>query len=257
MAVSILCLSVAVSTIAQDDSIITDRPDLTESTAVVGKNRFQIETSFLYERATEGLDEEGYFTPTLLRYGITDELELRLETDLLSHTSVETGLGDANTSGYSPLSFGMKYFWLDADQSVLSSDTSVLVNVGTPTGSSVFSTDDVTGEIKLLLDWELAETWGLGINAGLIYDVDDFGDEFFAGTATVALGHDWTGRFSSFWEVAYQGPTSSQNEHELLVDTGVTYLLNPDAQVDFAIGTGQAGDTGPDVFFTAGISLRF
>lgn len=243
--------------IAQDGSIITDRPDLTESTAVVGKNRFQIETSFLYERSTEGLDEEGYFTPTLLRYGLTDDLEIRLETDLFSHSSAETLLGDQNTSGYSPLSFGLKYFLFDVDQSFFASDTSVLVNVGTPTGSSTFASDDVTGEIKLLLDWELTDTWGVGANAGVVYDVDDSGDGFIAGTATLALGHDWTDRFGSFWEVAYQGPASSRDEHELIFDTGITYLLNPDAQIDLAIGTGLAGDTGPDVFVTAGLSLRF
>jgi hypothetical protein len=91
----------------------------------------------------------------------------------------------------------------------------------------------------------------------MAYDVDDSGDAFFAGNATVALGHDWTDKLGSFWEVAYQGPASSANEHELIFDTGVTYLLNPGTQVDLAIGTGLAGDTGPDIFITAGLSMRF
>ncbi len=242
---------------AQEDTIITDRPDLTESTAVVGKNRFQIETSFLYERNDEGPDEEGYFTPTLLRYGIMEEVEARLETDLFSHLSQETALGERNTTGYSPLTFGLKAHLLKASGSFLGPETSVLLNVGTPTGSSDFASDDVTGDIKLLFDWEPAEDWSVGANVGMAYDVDDNDDGFLSGIATVALGHAWTDNFGTFWELAYQGPASSEDDHDLIFDTGVTYLLNPNAQVDFAVGTGLAGDTTPDVFVTAGISLRF
>ena len=62
------------------DQIVTDRPDFVESSNVVGAGRFQIETSFALDRnKANGIKERTYSTPTLLRFGINDTIEARLE----------------------------------------------------------------------------------------------------------------------------------------------------------------------------------
>ncbi len=77
-----LALLAPLSAIAGDDGIVTDRPDFVESSNVVGRGRFQIETSVLAERdKSDGVRARTYSMPTLLRYGVGDVLELRLETD--------------------------------------------------------------------------------------------------------------------------------------------------------------------------------
>ncbi len=53
---------------ADDDTIATDRPDFVESSNVVGKGRFQVETSIGMDRSkSAGVRERTWATPTLLR----------------------------------------------------------------------------------------------------------------------------------------------------------------------------------------------
>src|SRR5688500_18183445 len=67
---------------AEEDRIVTYRPDVVESSDVVGKGCFQIETSIDYERDKQtGLKTRTLRTPALFRLGISESLELRAETD--------------------------------------------------------------------------------------------------------------------------------------------------------------------------------
>lgn len=53
-----------------EEPIKTDRPDFVESSDVVGKGRFQVETSFAFERNKDaGVRDRTTTTPTLLRFG--------------------------------------------------------------------------------------------------------------------------------------------------------------------------------------------
>jgi hypothetical protein len=71
---------------AGEEPIVTDRPDFVESSQVVGKGRLQIETSLAAERdRAGGATERTTSTPTLLRIGASDSIELRLETDGRMH----------------------------------------------------------------------------------------------------------------------------------------------------------------------------
>ena len=63
--------------------LITDRPDQTESAVTVPKKSLQIETGAVYEFDRIGSTEirSLHFAKTLFRYGVTDCLELRLDTE--------------------------------------------------------------------------------------------------------------------------------------------------------------------------------
>ena len=102
-----LALLAPLSAIAGDDGIVTDRPDFVESSNVVGRGRFQIETSVLAERdKTDGVRARTYSMPTLLRYGVGDVLELRLETD---GRTVQHAGSDGTTAGYADTALGVKW----------------------------------------------------------------------------------------------------------------------------------------------------
>ena len=61
-----------------NNSIATDRPDFVESSDVVGQGRVQIETGFSEERdRSGGVKTKIRTTPTLIRIGVSDTLELR------------------------------------------------------------------------------------------------------------------------------------------------------------------------------------
>ena len=84
--------------ICADDKISTDRPDFLTSPDVVGKGRFQIETGVQVQRDdVHDTRTRTVSTPTLLRLGLTDRIEVRLdgygrmrtrETDLATQETV-------------------------------------------------------------------------------------------------------------------------------------------------------------------------
>ena len=84
------------------ESIATDRPDQTETPHTVPKNHFQMETGFSFEQTDK--DTKTYAYPAaLLKYGLTDRLDLRLVTEFTSEKT-----STVNTTGLNPVDIGFK-----------------------------------------------------------------------------------------------------------------------------------------------------
>src|SRR5206468_3534083 len=83
LAAALLCVLAASGARAGDDEPISaDRPGVAESSQVVGKGRLQLETSLQWERERgDDLHTRTLSTPTLLRIGVGETTELRIETD--------------------------------------------------------------------------------------------------------------------------------------------------------------------------------
>jgi hypothetical protein len=251
-------LSTSAGAQEREEPLETDRPDITEVSTVVGPGRFQIETSLLGEYFNRRrVDERSFFTPTLFRYGLDNRWELRLETDGYSHSRLSTPGGVHRTSGYSPLAPGFKHHIQDPREGSCRPSLGVVLHLNVPSGSSVFASDTLTGDVKLLADWDLAPKWSLGVNAGLGTDED--GEETFVfGLATAAVARELTDRLRTYVELALTTPEAgSGGRTGLIFDGGFAYLLNPDTQLDLAFGTGLTGRSTPDFFWTAGFSKRF
>lgn len=260
------CLLLALTVIAsparsqdEEDEIVTDRPDITESSLVVGPGRFQIETGLLREYRSRGRsDERGLLTPTLLRYGLSRNWEARLETDGFSRLrTFSPGAGVERTAGYSPLAPGAKYTFQRPAEGSRRPTLGAIFHVNVPSGSGAFRGRKLTGDAKLAADWDLAPKWALGVNAGFGWEEDDSGDVFAFGLVTGSVGREWTDRLNSFIELAFQGPETSRGGHALILDGGFTYLVAPLTQLDVAVGTGLSGRTPADTFWTMGISRKF
>ena len=99
------------------DPIETDGPDFVESTEVVGKGRFQFETDFALERDRRNDETTRTFsTPTLLRMGISDTVELRLANDFHSRQTTSSATGDTTESGRGGVTLGLKWKSHEADK---------------------------------------------------------------------------------------------------------------------------------------------
>ncbi|WP_229724529.1 transporter [Winogradskyella forsetii] len=86
------------------EPIVTDRPDATEASSTVGKGTFQIETGGLFESFEENnTKSENYtYNTILIRYGILDNVELRVGWDFVEGiTKVNGSKLDNVTSGLS------------------------------------------------------------------------------------------------------------------------------------------------------------
>ncbi len=93
------------------EDLITDRPDQTESPSLVSKGSIQIETGFFHENSeNQNINEKSYgYNTSLLRYGLLDNLELRLGFDFLETKTELNNLEFGNSdAGFSPLLVGVK-----------------------------------------------------------------------------------------------------------------------------------------------------
>src|SRR5205085_6301547 len=98
------------------DTIQPDRPGIADGSLVIGPRRFQVEIGLQQEfRSGSRRDEQRLFVPTLLRFGLDNRWEARIETNALTYTwTSESGTGVHRTFGYSPVSVGTKYHFQDA-----------------------------------------------------------------------------------------------------------------------------------------------
>jgi hypothetical protein len=227
-------------------SIVTDRPDMTESTVSVGPGLMQVESGFHYESDEVAVMNSIYrnFNSTLLRYGLVDGLEFRFG---LGYSSFSMS-GDTE-SGFEPLTFGFKYEMFK--QSGLLPEMAVL-NTLVPdfTGSSAFQSEGWQGEILGAMSWGLGD-FGLGVNLGVAFDGSTNGSAF---PYSMALGIPVSSSIGGFVEVfgllvEDAGPMHNGN-------VGLTWLLNPDFQLDAYTGFGL-NDRAVNWSAGFGLSYRF
>ncbi|HEY5686677.1 MAG TPA: transporter [Yeosuana sp.] len=222
----VLCL-IGFSVFSQ--TIITDRPDQTESSSTIEKGSLQIETGILLGFTEDDFisDRQVLAPTTLFRYGITKGLELRVLSQFES-------LKDQNTSqkisGISDLEIGTKIQLFKREN--INTEIAFLSHIILPTGSK-YLTNDKFGTInKLSISHELNDTMNIGYNGGYDY----FGEGKGNLTYSVALGISITDTFGLYMEP--YGNLVEFDVHEASFDAGITYLLKDNVQLDFSFGTG-------------------
>jgi hypothetical protein len=241
---------------AGSDPIATDRPDFVESSATVGDGRIQIETSTAWDRSEEaGLREEVFATPTLLRVGVAENWELRLESDGWLRRTVRDAVGRESDSGMADVSIGAKYHVAGSGENGPS--LAWLIHADLATGARAFAGHGVRPSVRLVAEWELPNDMSLGVMPGVIRDDDGNGHGFTAGIFGVVVGKGWTSRFRTFAELAAPQITSKRNGGDvLLLDLGGAYLLDDNTQLDIAASAGLT-DESPDRALTIGFSRRW
>ena len=65
------------------EPIQADRPDQTETPAIVPKGMFQVETGFTFQK-NDAISKSLSLPTTLWKYGVNENFELRLITEFLS-----------------------------------------------------------------------------------------------------------------------------------------------------------------------------
>ena len=234
-----------------DDTISSDRPDVVESSQVVGKGRLQLETSLQWERdRADGVTARTLTTPTLLRIGLGETTELRFETDgrTIEHA------GGATAAGYADTSVGIK--WHTADQDGAAPSLGWLLHADLPSGSAALRGTGVRPSLRVAAEWELANGFEFGIMPGVGTDNDERGARRGYGILAATLGHDITERLRGFVEVA--APRIARADRggtQAVVDAGVTWLLTNDIQLDAAVTRGL-NRRSADLGIGLGLSVR-
>lgn len=241
------------SATAVEDVIASDRPGFADGADVVGRSRIQVEAGIQRDTNRAGEDpERRTFLPTLLRAGLTEASEVRLESDLYAWMRHPEG---PRSEAYAPMSFGFKYRFREAanGQPALAA----IVRATPPSGSKTLRSHRTTGDVRIAADLELSEKWSVNPNVGFALEEDDEGRRFRTASIAGTLAYKPTRTLELFVDSAVKTPETKGRRSSLVSDGGIAYLLSRDVQVDMSIGRRGRGTTAPRSFLAAGMSVRF
>lgn len=156
------------------DVIESGRPDFVESSTVVGKGRFQLEAGLQYERDRNGTRRERVLsTPTVLRFGVADTIELRVETEGRMNRHTSAGGGRSTDAGYGDTTLALGWHLIDADGSRPS--VGLLASAEFDSGSRAFRGEGVRPALRAIGEWTLPNDMALGVMPGMGVERDDEG----------------------------------------------------------------------------------
>lgn len=236
--------------VAQEKAgMVTDRPDQTESAAVIPVRGFQLETGFSFEKYDDHINNTTY-NSSLLRYGLLEKLEIRLGLEYLG-TSVSLEGGDFDENGLGPISIGAKYFLREESDGL--PQMALLTTLVIPnTGADAFQNENLGADIRLNGEYTLNEAMSFGANLGVAWSGAE-GDNATVGIYTAVIGMNLSEKIGAFAELYGFLPSEGKNDHRW--DGGLTYAVNEDLQLDFSTGIGLS-KVSPDFFISLGLSIR-
>jgi hypothetical protein len=229
--------------------LVTDRPDQTESAAVVPPGLVQLETGL--DAAREGGDPETETTAlgsTLVRIGLLEGLELRLGWGGWEREEQ----GGAAVEGAADAELGLKVGLCEARGA--RPQAALIAGVSLPVGERGRSSERHDPALRLAFAHDLPAGVGLGYNLGMAWSGEESRLEY-----TATLGFELSERLGAFVELFGDAPVDASAGGDgpaHAADAGLTLLLNPRLQLDVAAGAGLS-DEAPDRFVTAGVSIRW
>jgi len=236
------------SAMADDAPIAPDRPGFSTGTYTVNPGQLFAEFGYQYAFNNHGINSATQTAPSLtLRTGLTSRLELDL---LWSGWNIQHVDKQPSTTSTSDMSVGGKYSLTSSSKYHLS----LLGLISLPVGGAASTTDHVDPLAGLLWDYSLSDQRALFGVVQVASTVAAVGRIY---QSQIALGTSFshTDRLGSFFEIYGILPNDGRIKDELVIDGGLTYLLNSDIQLDMSAGI--ALNKSSNNFVSVGIARRF
>jgi Putative MetA-pathway of phenol degradation len=226
-----------------DPEIVTDRPDVTESSIVVPKGSLQLENGLTWtnDHGQQTVD----LSETLLRFGVSDRTELRIVVP----NYLGSIAGRISASGFGDVAVGMKQ---QVGPLPGGFDLSVIVALSLPTGADRVSSHGFDPFVRFPWSKDLKKGWSIGGMQSL-FSYTENGKRNLVWETTFYLEKQITKAWDVFAE--YAGDFAQRGGSKEVVHLGTAYKITPTNQVDFHFGYGLSRAT-PGRFFAAGYSLR-
>ena len=233
------------------EELITDRPDFTESPQTVAAGRVQIEGGVTFERV--GNAKATTVGETLIRVGTSKKSELRIGWP--SYLSVRDG---GKTDGLDDGSLGVKFALASGSGYGFKRPAlGVILATSIPSGAKRIAERTYAPEIKLAAGVDLNERWSLGANIGAARPTDG-GQRFTQLLATASFAYGVSDKVGAYFEGYTFSKTDPSGNSARYLNTGLTYQVNPNFQLDARVGFGVNNDiNGPDYFCGIGAARRF
>ncbi len=254
VALSVACAAPAAlaGPAVDEPDIRSDQRGFVPSTGLAGEGNVQVETGVT--RSEDGTGTalvQAWSTPTVLRFGMPNNYEIRLQSAAYSHvrtySAVTTGMSDLVVGIKSPLQ--QSYFPRVS--------MAALVQAALPSGSSQMRNNGVRPEVQLIGAWRLPRATALSGMAGLRSDVDLNDNRYPTGMVGANLSHTWGARFDTYAEFAGRQIRAVQyGGKNMMWDVGGAWRLLPTTEINGWAGWGfKEHDT--DMAWAIGLSQRF
>lgn len=244
----------------EEDTIVTDRPDFTEASSTVGKDRFQVEFGYTFTHDdSAGVQLNGHSYPeTLFRIGMLAEwFEFRIAYNFLNEQVDDPVNGRMRFRGSDDLYLGAKFAL--TEQSGILPEMVILPQMFVPTGNNSFTNDEVLPGVNWLYSWELNDVVSIAGSTQINRARDATGHFYVETAQSVALGiglTDQLGAYAEYYAFFPSGAVEAGVGPEHYFNGGLAYLINNDVQFDVRAGMGL--NRNADDFFTgAGLSVRY
>jgi hypothetical protein len=260
LAAAIIAITAAAPLAAQDlsglkEPISPDRPNFTNSPDTVAAGHLQVETGYTFTR--KGPQKDSSLGELLLRYGIDERCETRL--GLGSYHWIDTGVpGERRISGLQDPFVEVKVRLNEAEAEHRAPGMpalGLLVQTTIPVGARALTSDAWQPRAALALYWELTKSLSLGSNLGCAY-LADSGERFTQCFASLSAGVQVNDKVNAFFEGLTFSKESARGSSTQYLDTGLSYLMSKDLQLDVRVGAGLNSPR-PNWFTGLGGSIRF
>jgi len=235
----------------------TDRPDVTESPFTVDAGHFQWEMSLVeytydYDHGTR---TDGYnVAPFNLRIGLLNDFELDVMLNPYQNIYIRSQTSSVHRAGIGDTQIRMKINFWGNDGGVTA--FGILPYVNFPTGSDGLSNHHV--EPGLIVPFTIQLPAGFDLGAMAEFDVhrnaanDGYGLDLLH---SVTLGKEITEQLNIYIEYVGITPIQTGKTYLAYFDTGVTYAITENIEVDMGINIGLSNHANDFTVFT-GVSFR-
>jgi len=241
---------------AAPSPIVTDRPGFLFSSLTVGRGVFQTEWGIpaVTLNSSGGVDTRLTSLFGLVRYGVTQNFELRLDSPVYNESRVRTDGRTSTDSGFGDVEIGAK--WHLFDNQGARPSFALIPSVILPTGQKGFTADDPIYQLNAMAEWNLPNGWGAAAMAGYLNGPSGDG-RYNQGTFAVSLGRSLPSpKWSAYGEAVYVTTNLAGASNSSFLGGGIKYLVSNDFQLDLSFDRGLTTDS-PDWLFGFGIAARF
>lgn len=255
--------------------INTDRPDFTDAVYTVGKGVTYLENGYTFHKIVDGPTtiSTRQLPESLLRYGLTDEFELRLKWNGYLMTDFQDKSRNIHVSQFGGEDLDAGFKWELIQQEGWRPMFTVVSGILMPTGTNGISANAVEPHFNLLWGWGLRRWLYLKVQTGAdflhvsnapVSTVGSVVPGFQIERTAQASWHQsccfltqWTKRVGAFHEwFMIQNTGSGDTRAQHFFDMGTYIYMTPNIQLDARIGTRVSNRVG-ETFTGAGFSARW
>ncbi len=238
----------------EDDEMVTDRPDFTESAGTVRAAWYQLETGFAvsWETNREGKLRSVAFPYPLMRIGLTKRFEFRYSTDGYARNRFFNSEGQSLAQGHNDLEVGLKYVaWFERK---LLPQFAVIAHISEPIGASSMSSGTLDPKLKLCWSKDVPGGWGLSGNFNY-FSLTENRQRFVERDTSVSVGHNLVAGFKGYAELYRLANISLGKESLSVAQLGWARPVKGNVQFDMSVAKTIANSI-PQWSLMAGFTYR-